>query len=166
VSLEPAGPADRAVLARMLELYVHDLSEAFEIELGPDGRFGYAHLPRYFEEPERRFAFLIRAGGHLAGFALVTRGSPASEDPDALDVAEFFVVRRHRRSGVGRTAAIALWDRLPGSWVVRVADSNQRGLPFWSEVVPSYTRGRFERRRIDGPRQTWNVFTFRSPPEG
>ena len=102
VSLEPAGPADRAVLARMLELYVHDLSEAFEIELGPDGRFGYAHLPRYFEEPERRFAFLIRAGGHLAGFALVTRGSPASEDPE-----------RPRRRRVLRGAATPSLGRRP-----------------------------------------------------
>ena len=41
----------------------------------------------------RRFAFLIRCGNALAGCALVTRGSSASGDPDAFDVAELFGVR-------------------------------------------------------------------------
>jgi predicted acetyltransferase len=81
-------------------------------------------------------------------------------------VAEFFVLRRHRRSGVGRRAAFALFDRLPGHWVVRVAESNQRGLPFWSATVPAYTGGRFERLRRADARQTWNVFSFDSPAAG
>jgi predicted acetyltransferase len=166
VHLEPAGPEQMRVLARMLELYLHDLSEVFELELGADGRFGYEALPRFLEEPGRRFAFLIRAGPHLAGFALIARGSPAGGSPDDLDVAEFFVLRRHRRSGVGREAAFALFDRLPGSWVVRVIDGNRRGLPFWSEIIPAYTGGRYERRRLPPPREAWNVFTFRSRAGG
>ena len=106
VSLDVAPARDAALLANLLELYVHDLSEAFPlIELGADGRFGYDPLPLYWSEPERRFPFLIRCGGRVAGFVLVARGSPASDDPDVLDVAEFFVLRRYRRSGVGRRAA-------------------------------------------------------------
>ena len=57
----------------------------------------------------------------MAGFSFVTRGSPASDDPETLDVAEFFVLRGWRRSGVGRRAAPLLWDRLPGPWTVRVS---------------------------------------------
>ena len=56
VSLAVALSSDAALLANLLELYVHDLSEAFPlIELGADGRFGYDPLPRYWSEPERRF---------------------------------------------------------------------------------------------------------------
>ena len=38
VALEPATPSDAARLANLLELYIHDLSEVFPIELGTDGR--------------------------------------------------------------------------------------------------------------------------------
>ncbi len=76
VVLDLATPRDAPVLANLLELYAHDLSDTFGLELGPDGRFGYEKLPLYWSEPERRFPFLIRRGTHLAGFALVTQGSP------------------------------------------------------------------------------------------
>lgn len=160
VTLERATSADATLLANLLELYAHDLSDVFPMTLGPDGRFGYRRLPLYWSEPDKRFAFLIRRGGEVAGFALVTVGSPASDDPADLDVAEFFVLRAHRRAGVGRQAAMALWDALPGTWVVRVSEGNRGGLAFWSEVVEAYAGGAFEaftRPEMPHPRQ---VFRF------
>lgn len=50
------------------------MSDVFPVKLGPDGRFGYKQLT---------------SGGEIAGFALVTQGSPATSDPADLDVAEF-----------------------------------------------------------------------------
>ena len=71
VSLAVATPADAPLLANLLELYLHDLSEAFPIEVGADGRFGYEFLPLYWTEAGRRFPFLIRCGPRVAGFALL-----------------------------------------------------------------------------------------------
>ena len=150
VMLQRATPDMAPVLGNLLELYVHDLSDVFPIELGPEGRFGYDKLPLYWAEPAVRHAFLIKHGGHLAGFAFATRGSPASENPEDLDVAEFFVLRGHRRSGVGRRAAMALWDAVPGHWVVRVSEANRAGLPFWSDVIRSVHVWRFRRERAAG----------------
>ncbi len=161
VTLDEARSADAQLLANLLELYVHDLSEAFPaIELGADGRFGYDPLPLYWSEPERRFPFLIRDDGRVAGFALAMRGSPVSDDPDVLDVAEFFVLRRYRRSGVGRRAAFLLFDRIPGHWIVRVAETNKGAIPFWTGVVSEYARGAFEQSERPG----WRVFSFESRP--
>jgi predicted acetyltransferase len=143
VVLDMALPRDAAVLANLLELYAHDLSEAFALELGADGRFGYEKLPLYWSEPERRFPFLIRCGIRVVGFALITHGSPASDDPDDFDVAEFFVVRRHRRHGVGRRAACLLWNRFAVRWIVRVSEENRGGYHFWASVVAEFTRGTF-----------------------
>ena len=112
VVLEAASSTDAGLISNLLELYAHDLSEAFPIEVGSDGRFGYDRLPLYWSEPRRRFPFIIRCGGAIAGFALVMRGSPATDDPEDLDIAEFFVLRRYRRAGVGRRAAFLLWDRI------------------------------------------------------
>ena len=165
VALEPAGPQDAPVLANLLELYSHDLSDAFALAIGPDGRFGYPRLPLYFSEPDRRFPFLIRTGGDLAGFVLVTRGSPLGEASD-LDVAEFFVLRRHRRAGVGRQAAVRLWDRMPGHWIVRVADCNRAALPFWTGVIAAYTGGRFTRQQHPSGGRVWTRLGFDAPPPG
>jgi predicted acetyltransferase len=161
VSLDAATAADAALLANLLELYIHDLSAAFpDVALGPDGRFGYPPLARYWAEPERRFAYLIRADGQTAGFVLATRGSPAVDDPDVLDVAEFFVLRRFRGAGVGRRAAALLWRRLPGRWVVRVSEANPDGLAFWRRVVEEVTGGHATESTREGRAAPWRVLTF------
>jgi predicted acetyltransferase len=163
VVLDVATLADATLLSNLLELYVHDLSAAFpNVELGPDGRYGYRDLALYWSEPERRFPFLIRCDGRVAGFALARRGSPASDDPDVFDVAEFFVLRRYRRSGVGRRAAILLWNRLPGRWLVRVSEGNLGALPFWAGVITELTRGAATEFKRPGHPYAWRVFSFAS----
>jgi len=162
VTLESAGAQHALLLANLLEFHSHDLSDVFGLEIGPDGRFGYEPLPLYWSEPEKRRAFLIRRGTDVAGFILVRMGSPIAEVPADLDVTEFFVLRAHRRSGVGREAASQLWEGLPGSWMVRVAEENDGARSFWARTIDAYTAGEFteSRRLVDG--RSWHVFVFAS----
>ncbi|HWO08449.1 MAG TPA: GNAT family N-acetyltransferase [Polyangiaceae bacterium] len=163
--LSAAGPADHVLLSNLLELYIHDLSEAFpHVQLGADGRFGYPSLPLYWSERDRHFAFLISHGASIAGFALVTRGSPAVASPDVYDLAEFFVLRRHRRAGVGRSAAFLLWRSLPGAWVVRVSEANPAALAFWGRVIGEFANDGATRSTRPGRTQPWQVFEFDSTP--
>ena len=161
VTLQLATRDDETPLANLLELYLHDMSETFPIRISDEGRFGYAWLPTYWAEPERRFPYLIRKSGGLAGFVLATLGAPQSEEPDpnTLDVAEFFVLRRFRRSGVGRSAMHLLWDLRPGHWQVRVSEGNVPGLAFWPEVVRDYAGDdNFQVKRVPGRHFPWRVF--------
>jgi predicted acetyltransferase len=163
VSIELASQADSALLANLLELYIHDLSEIFVgVQLGPDGRFGYPRLSSYWSEPEVRFPFLIRKSGKLVGFVLAQRGSPMSDDREVYDVAEFFVLRSERRSGVGARAAALLWDRLPGRWIVRVAEANRAGLPFWTRAVKNYAGDSASETVREAQPHRWRVFAFDS----
>jgi predicted acetyltransferase len=166
LTLDMATPAEAGLLSNLLELYIHDLSDAFPgIELGADGRFGYRNLPLYWSEPERRFPFLVRCGGRIAGFVLATRGSPATDDPDVFDIAEFFVLRRYRRAGVGRRAAALLWNRLPGKWTVRASEGNRGALPFWAGVIGDFTAGAATETLRPGHPHAWRVFSFDSTPQ-
>jgi len=166
VVLDPANSEQAPLLGNLLELYIHDLSPAFpNIELGVDGRFGYDRLPLYWSEPETRFPFLIRRGGKVAGFVLVTRGSPASEDPGVFDIAEFFVVARERRSGVGRRAAFLLWNHLPGRWIARASEANPAALGFWAGVVKEYTNGDAMEFKHPGVPKAWRVYSFDTSPQ-
>jgi predicted acetyltransferase len=161
LSLDAATSADASLLGNLLELYSHELSDVFpSVVLGPDGRFGYPALPLYWSELERRFAFLIRVDGQVAGFVLATRGSPAAADPQVLDVAEFFVLRRYRRQGIGQCTARLLWNRLPGPWTVRVAEGNQIGLAFWAGLLAAEAAvGVTESVRLSGS-MSWRVYKF------
>src|SRR6476469_4374051 len=110
ITVDDATVEEQAVVAQLPELYLHDVSEFTAAEVGDDGRFVYHHLDRYWAEPDRH-AFLVRVDGRLAGCALVRSGAPH-------DMAEFFVMRKYRRGGVGAAAARALFARFPGEWQV------------------------------------------------
>jgi predicted acetyltransferase len=162
VELVPATPGDEPLLRNLLELYVHDLSAFFPVAIGADGRFGYPKLALYWSEVETRFPFLIRVGDRTAGFAFATRGSPATEDQGDMDVAEFFVLRSHRRAGVGSDAAALLWRRFPGPWIVRVSEANRPGVDFWTRVVRGFTGGAFSEGQRPGDPHPWRVLAFQS----
>ena len=162
VTLVPATRGDEALLENLLTLYIHDMSEIVPLVPDDDGRFRYRRLPPYFSEPATHFPFLIRSGGRNAGFALVTRGSPVSDDPAVLDVAEFFVLRGDRRSGVGRHAAPLLWRRIPGEWTVRVFEANRAGLPFWEATIREFTAGAYTAETQPNPPHPRRVFRFKS----
>jgi predicted acetyltransferase len=53
-------------------------------------------------------------------------------------VAEFFVVRKHRRRGVGLTAAHALFGTAWGVWEAAVVRRNVGALAFWRRAAASY----------------------------
>jgi predicted acetyltransferase len=73
---------------------------------------------------------------------------------------EFFVVRKHRRAGVGQRAASVIFSRWPGIWEVAVARSNVQALPFWRRTIFTHPRVRAieEIDRNDG---VWNGPIFR-----
>jgi predicted acetyltransferase len=149
VALQIVRPATGPVLSNLVELYCHELSGYFGLKIGADGRYGYPGLGRYWDEPEGRFAFFIVADEELAGFVLATRGSPVSDDPSHLDVAEFFVLRALRERGVGAEAAVLLWDQLPGHWIVRAAVQNTPAVLFWRRAVAAYSQGAYSERTLE-----------------
>lgn len=160
VRLTTAGPGDRARLAAMFELYVYDFSELLGLDVGDDGRFRVPPLDAYWTHP-RRHAFLVRVDEKLAGFALVHEGSRLSVD-DVFDVAEFFVMRRYRRRGVGEQAARWLFDRFRGRWEVRQKKENVVATAFWRRVLGRYTGGRFDEVLLDDDRWRGPVQRFDS----
>ena len=137
IEVIPASPEQEPILANLLELYTYDFSELLELPLGADGRFGYKRLPLYWKEPGRH-ASLVKRNGERAGFVLVKRGSEISGDENVWDMAEFFIVRGHRRHGIGTEVARRVWERFPGPWEVRVMDVNRSAKEFWGRAIASF----------------------------
>jgi predicted acetyltransferase len=56
-------------------------------------------------------------------------------------MAEFFVMRKYRRTGLGTEAARLVLGRFPGSWEVRQLEANVAGSNFWRSAIPVPFRG-------------------------
>jgi len=129
VVLRRAGPADRPVMARLWQLYLHDLSEFRGLMPGADGRYPEHRMVAFFTDPDRA-AHLVRVGDAPAGFVLV-RGLQGT----ARVMGEFFVVRAARRRGVGHVAARAALAGFPGPWEIPFQEANAGAARFWRRVA-------------------------------
>ncbi len=95
-------------------------------------------------------SYLVHADGVLAGFALVRDGAYFAGD-GTRDISEFFILRRHRRQGIGAEVARRMFDAFPGKWEVTQLARNVEAQTFWRRVIGEYTRGRYvEQPRPDG----------------
>jgi len=165
VEVLPAAREQEPVLANMLELYAYDLSDVVDLQLSPDGRYHYPRLSLYWQE-ETRFPFLVKVGGHLAGFVLVSRGSLISGDPQIWDMAEFFVMRSYRRRGIGAAVAQEIWRRFPGPWDVRVLESNQPAQAFWESTIGAFAGSLAAPVSVEQGGKRRRVFSFVSSDAG
>jgi len=165
VQVTEASNDDRVRLAALFELYVYDFSEMLGLDVEEDGRFHAPPLDAYWSDP-RSHAFLIRADGKLAGFALVQERSRLTGDETVRDVAEFFVLRRYRRRGVGEIAARWLFDRFRGPWEVRQKPDNVAATAFWRRAIGRYANGEFDEVVWDDARWRGPVQRFDSSSSG
>jgi len=146
-------PADQdyALVTNLARFYIYDMAEHLGWHFPPDGLFdsqdGFANYwgksgPRVWPPEWRGFPFLIRIDGQPAGFALVK-----SMDRGKFDMGEFFVGRQHRRRGVGRDAAVSLFEKFKGDWEVRELPANLPAQAFWRRIIGDFTHGAFTESR-------------------
>jgi predicted acetyltransferase len=160
IELVSASREQEPVIANLLQLYIYDFSELLDLDTGADAKFDYPHLPLYWSEPGRH-PFLVNVDGRLAGFVLVKAGSK----PASHDMAEFFVLRRYRRHGVGTSIAHQVWRRLPGPWEVRVMEANVAARYFWAHAISSFTGLPAVPTRVERDAEIWQLFSFESRSE-
>lgn len=164
VNLQRVSEFDKPVLARLLELYLYDMSLYEGAGPGPHGLFGYRWLDSYWTEANRH-PFFITADGELAGFALVNDFCRFTEPGAAMAVAEFFVMNRFRRKGVGSQAALKLFRMFPGRWEVCQHRENRPSIEFWENLISDISRGQY--RKLEAESEEWTgqalIFSIDSP---
>ena len=144
VTIEPIRIEQKSVLMQMMELYSYDFSAYSDDDLNECGYFGYPCIDAYWNEPGRH-PFFIRVDGKLAGLALVRSCSEYVQMNAPHSMAEFFVMKKYRCKGVGRSAARMVFDRFAGGWEIAIWSNNANAKCFWSKVVEDYTAGQYER---------------------
>ncbi len=161
VEIVPASADDHLTIENLFQLYAYDWSEVLGLDVGEDGRFRQGHLEGYWTDAACH-PFLFRVDGCPGGFALVCARSRLSGVVGVFDMAEFFVMRRYRRQGIGRQVACALFNRFKGSWEIRQRAEHAAATTFWRDVISRHTGGQYQERTWDdanwrGPVQTFST---------
>ena len=140
------SPTHRDWLTNVYPFYLHDLSEFDDgyYRLSNDGRWEPDHLPSWLAD-DTDYPFIIRTPRGRVGFALVNAAPSPHIMPGAdYRLSEFFVLRAFRRTGVGRRAAVALFDRFRGVWEIRELPRNGPAITFWRAVIGEYAGRQYE----------------------
>ena len=162
ISLDRAAATDRPLLDRLMQFYAYDWSSLVGLDVDAEGRFAGVDLNPYWGD-DLHHPFVLRVDGRPAGFALIVGRSRLTGTLGVHDMAEFFVMRRYRRQGVGSAAARAAFDAFRGSWEVRQRDEHPDATRFWRAVIDQYTGGVFTESRCDEPAWKGVVQRFRTP---
>ena len=143
VTLSPVQRGEKEILRNLLEKYDYEFSQWDLRDVNDLGLYGYDWLDCYWTE-KNRWAYFIRVDGKLAGFVMVNDYPEVPGRPIDFALAEFFVMYKYRRAGVGTAAAQMAFDLHRGAWELKYHPHNKPSSAFWNRVVGDYTGGAYE----------------------
>jgi predicted acetyltransferase len=153
IELVPVCVEEKEILRNLLEKYDYEFSQYDNRDVNKLGLYGYSYLDNYWTE-KNRWAFFINVDGKLAGFAMIVDIPEAREYTD-YTMAEFFVLYKYRRCGVGKSAAFSLFGRFKGKWQLRRHPKNVGSVHFWDNIINDYTKGNYRVER-DNPEYAYD----------
>jgi len=143
---------EKEVLKRLIEEYERELLNIEEPE-------EYKYLDSYWEK-ENRFPYFIKVDEKIAGFALINDYNLVNKD--GKNIAEFYVKKEFRKNGIGKMAAMEIFDLFKGNWEIRELKENIDGQNFWKKVINEYIKGNFEEIFLDNEKWQGAVQIFKN----
>lgn len=141
IELKQVSTDEKEILKNLLEKYNYEFSQWDKRDVNKLGLYGYSYLDCYWTE-KNRWAYFIVVDNQLAGFAMVNNYQEAPEPCD-YSLAEFFVMVKYRRKGVGKIAAYKLFDLHHGRWQLKRHPHNIPSVHFWNNVVSGYSKDNY-----------------------
>jgi predicted acetyltransferase len=142
ISIIPVSYGDKEVLRNLLELYNYEFSQYDDTDVNNYGIYGYRYLDHYWTD-DNRFAYFIKVDNKLAGFAML-RGYSNEEKQNNYSIAEFFVMYKYRKMGVGIYVMEYFFNKYKGEWKIGYTPRNKTAKIFWNKVVKKYSNGKYE----------------------
>ncbi|MEX1030705.1 MAG: GNAT family N-acetyltransferase [Paenibacillaceae bacterium] len=150
IELHVAEGEEKDILKNLIQFYDYDFSEFTDEDVLEKGNYSeYPFIDLYWEESSR-VPYLIRVEGSLAGFVLVRTVEEANYI--YYSIAEFFVMKKYRRSGIGKQVAETVFNKHRGQWEVYQLERNRPAQTFWVKVISEYTNGNYSERNEQGKR--------------
>ena len=137
VQLERVTEKTRQTLWNLLQYMLFETSPSGKNVANEDGSFDYKYFDNYFTD-EDRDAYLIKSKtGELMGFVMINQY--LQKVKTGHSIAEFLVLPRFRKNGVGGEVAKRCFAMYPGNWEVGPADGSDSAYRFWKAVIDGVT---------------------------
>ncbi|QYR21939.1 GNAT family N-acetyltransferase [Paenibacillus sp. sptzw28] len=137
------------IIRNLMQFYIYDFSEFIKCDVEEDGLFGaYPYLEDYWIETNHRFPYVIKKDDKYVGFILVR--FIEAEERKYFSIAEFFIMKKYRNEGIGKSAAKQVFNFHKGQWEVYQLESNKPAQIFWNKVINEFTQGQFRDRLQNG----------------
>jgi predicted acetyltransferase len=139
VRVRVANPGERPLMEGLFQFYAYDFSEmeparSTAFEINAQGCFDpYPYLSEYWSALDR-WPLLFDIDGRTAGFALINAVSHRGGAVER-NMAEFFVLRKHRGRGIATAALQQILHAYPGRWEIAVAERNTLAKAFWAKAI-------------------------------
>jgi predicted acetyltransferase len=142
--IKQAQIGDKVIIRNLLQLYLYDMTEFEDRDrpLNKSGQYSYRYLDHYWAE-KGRHPYLFIVGKEIAGFALVRKVK------NHYSVAEFFVLRKFRRGGLGLRWATEIIQEHPGEWKIDFLNKNEIAEKFWGEVASKVAGDNIEEGKLN-----------------
>lgn len=142
VELRIVKEDEKEILRNLLEKYDYEFSQWDLRDVNALGLYGYSYLDCYWTE-KNRFPYFILVDGKLAGFVMVCDYPEVEDKPTDFTMAEFFVMYKYRKLGVGTIAAKKAFELHKGRWQLKRHPHNLPSVAFWNKVVSEFTKGNY-----------------------
>lgn len=134
---------EKDVLYNLIEKYLYEFSQWDKMDVNENGVYGYEYLDCYFTE-RNRFPYFIKVDNQLAGFVMVNDYQEIPDVETDFCIAEFFVMYKYRRNGVGRESLFKVLELHHGKWQLKRHPHNMASVYFWNKVISEYTDNNYK----------------------
>ena len=140
--LERITSDKKIILDRLFQLYYHDISLEFPLDLDNETMlYEVDDLSKYFEGDNNK-GYFIKYEDKIAGFVLVD----LYEDKNVID--QIFVLNNFKGHGLAKQVVFIVFDKFKGNWEIKAVPESKRAEGFWLKVVNEYTNGDYTEERI------------------
>jgi predicted acetyltransferase len=155
IEIVKATQNNNIVIARLLELYVYDFTEYMDFDVDEEGLFHYP-FEEYLSLPDH-FIYLILVNGHYAGLVLMKLATN-EQGKSYYTIAEFFILKKYRKLGIGKKVASKILMDYPGHWMIYQSKNNIPAQIFWRKIIAECTNGQYkEYQKDDKPHQEFDI---------
>lgn len=145
-----ATRTEKNLMEQLIQFYIYDFTEYTGVAIREDGTYrSMPDIDKYWNEPLRHHPYLIKVNSEAAGFILIKE---RDEQSKCNVFAHLFVLRKFRRTGVGRVAAEYLLQQYGGEWELHQLDNNAPAQRFWDRIINEISDGNVTVRLENGRR--------------
>ncbi|HYF82992.1 MAG TPA: GNAT family N-acetyltransferase [Clostridia bacterium] len=134
---------EKQILDNLLKMYCYEWSQYNKFDVNHQGEYEFEYQISDYWDKENHYPYFVKVNGILAGFVLIDGKFELYLNHD-YEMAEFFIMYKYRRAGVGRYVAKAVFDMFHGKWEIGIHPHNITSLRFWGSIVDEYTDGKYE----------------------